>query len=184
MVAKKTSVLFCLQTVRRDLLFSKRILPKHVSLEIISNQLSVNVWHAKRERCRQAQDSHNSLVRALWVKFHMQIVTLILISKWKYPSKSSLPLLVSLAAVISLTKGELMVKKKKRERKLRQYYLTLVFSNESKPAKANLNFSWTYSTSASLCFANVLFNFWSVRRIHGKAQGSFSFCAAADTKQM
>lgn len=111
---------------------------------------------------------------------------------------SSFLLLVALTIVISLTagfaegstKGKLMAKKGAKIKKMftekyLQYYLTLVFSNESKPAKVNLNFSLIYWTFAvSLCFTNTLFNFWSVWRIHGKTQGSILFCTAVDIKQM
>lgn len=95
---------------------------------------------------------------------------------------SSFLLLVALTIVISSTvgfaesstKGKVMAKngeknKKKFTEKYLQYYLALVFSNESKPPKVTLNFSLMYWTSAaSLCFTNALFNFWSTRRIHGK----------------
>ena len=102
---------------------------------------------------------------------------------------SSFLLLIALTIVISLTvgfaesstKGKLMAKKgakieTKFTEKYLQYYLALLFSNEWKLAKVNLNFSLIYWTSAaSLCFTNTLFNFWSVQRIHGKTQGSFLF---------
>lgn len=56
--ASKTSLLkniyifFSLQTILRDLLFSKCILQKHACLQVISNHLSVNVWYAKWEQCQ------------------------------------------------------------------------------------------------------------------------------------